>query len=151
MKRRTLLGCATGAVAATAGCLDAVPLLGGEPPLRLRTMRAEVEPPNAGPEEVTGPTDVTCQLGEDFVGEHPELGRMLRRASQQPVNEMVSTGIDQETGDDIVIGLEAYCERSGGLYFYEGDAYWISIVFTSEEGAIAHHAGDGHNHTHTIE
>lgn len=146
MKRRALLGSAAGALAATAGCLDALPVIGEERPLTLRTARVEPKPADADPADVTWPTNVTCQLPDEFVGAHPELERALREASDRPVNDWVTADITQETGDDIVLGLEANCATTGGLNFYRGEAYWISIRFKSEEAAAAHH-DDGHNHT----
>lgn len=150
MKRRALLGGATGALAATAGCLDAVPLLGGGAPLKLRTIRVDPEPAGADPENVTGPTDVTCELSGEFVADHPELERMLDEARDAETGEMRATGISREIGDDLVMDLEAYCERTGGIYFHDGDAFFVSVAFTEGEDAAEHHSGDDHDgHTHS--
>lgn len=150
MKRRALLGGVTGALAATAGCLDAVPLLGGGAPLKLRTMRVDPKPEGAGPANVTEPTDVTCELSAEFVADHPELERMLDEARDAETGEMRTTGISRETGDDLVMDLESYCERTGGLYFHDGDAFFVSVAFTDSGDAVDHHSGDGgDDHTHT--
>jgi len=137
MKRRAVLA-SLGAVgaAATAGCAS---VLGDEPPLRLRAMRAERDD-----------TDVRCELPEQFVAEHPKLETVLAQAADEPRHEWVSTGVSEDTGSDIVSGLESNCETVGGLYRYDGEWFFVSVEIVDDQLADDHHGGDGHddNHSH---
>lgn len=133
MKRRAVLGAA--GAAATAGCAG---VLGSDPPLRLRAMRAERDD-----------TDVRCDLPERFVANHPELESVLERARDQPRHEWVSTGVSEEVGSDVVSGLESRCETAGGLYRYDGEWFFVSVEIVDDQLAEDHHGGDGHDHTHT--
>lgn len=138
MKRRAVLaGLGAAGAAATAGCTD---VLGGEPPLRLRAMRAERDD-----------TDVRCDLSEQLVADHPKLESVLSRAADQPVHEWVTMGVSKETGSDVVTALESHCETAGGLYHYDGEWFFVSVEIVDDELAADHHGGDGHgdhNHSH---
>lgn len=140
MERRALLGGLAGVgLAWTAGCLGPVQGLVGGEPLELRVMRAS-----------EGDTDVTCDLPEPWVAARPELEALLDEAADAPKYEWRTTRISRAHGDRLVSALEARCARAGGLYFYEGEPFFVSVAFTSSEDAADHHAGDGHaGHNHT--
>ncbi len=136
MKRRAVLaGLGAAGVVATAGCAG---VLGSDPPLRLRAMRADHDD-----------TDVRCDLPGRFVANHPKLETVLSRAAEEPRHEWVAIGVSEDTGSAVVSGLESRCETVGGLYHYDGEWFFVSVEIVDEELAADHHGAGNGGHDHS--
>lgn len=138
MRRRTFLAMgATGLAGALAGCSNA---LGSSGEWRLRAMRAD---PDA--------TDHTCTLDQPFVDAHPNLESVLSAATDSPRGEWGDPiYLDAATGNELGADLSAYCEGGfRGLYFYDDDAFFVSLTdmhLGNGKGHDAPHGGSGHSH-----
>jgi hypothetical protein len=122
MQRRTVLagaaaGVGLGTVGAYAGGLF------DDPPFTLSVYNAK------GDE-----TDVTCDLPDGFLDDHPVLADLVAAAGDNPVSEPETAKITQDQAASILSDLSARCDTTGGLYAIRGEWYFISIQ------------GDPHSH-----
>lgn len=138
-RRRLVAALGSGALAAGTGCLDRLGL-GSEPPVRLRSTRAN------GDE-----TDITCRLDADVVAANPPLERVLTRAADREKGEWATVGVDESTAEAINEDLVAACERTRGLYRYDGQWFFVSMRFTSAGAHREYEQGGGHTHEGTTD
>jgi hypothetical protein len=120
MNRRAVLGGIAGlaSTALTAGCAGVL----GEKPLQVRATPAD------GDE-----TEVRCDLPAGVVEDHPALHDVLRMADDErgaADTDWVTRGVTRERGEAIRDALEGTCERTGGLYRWEGGWFFVSIRVT---------------------
>lgn len=132
MQRRTVLaGVAAGLGIGTLGAYG----LGvfDDPPFTLSVYNA------AGDE-----TDVTCDLPDGFLDDHPVVATLVDAVGDNPVTEPEQQKISRERAASILSDLESNCETTGGLYDIQGEWYFISI-----KGEPHSHSGDeDDDHTH---
>jgi hypothetical protein len=119
-RRRALGALASGALAATAGCLG---FLSGE------SVRVRVKRP---PEDRAAAAERHCAVEQSFVADHPVLERVLDAAATAPREEWVSTDIDRETGETLAADLRDHCEAVGGVYHYDGGNYVVRVEDSGE-------------------
>ncbi|GAD51995.1 hypothetical protein MBEHAL_0755 [Halarchaeum acidiphilum MH1-52-1] len=131
MRRRQYLAAGTtGLAGALAGCTGFDPF-GPSGEWKLRAMPAD---PNA--------SDYTCTLNDSFVSAHPHLKTVLSRARDGERGTWSDpVYLDAKTGNDLGTDLSEHCQGGfRGVYFYDGDAFFVSL--------IDRHPGNGKGHDH---
>lgn len=131
MERRTVLAGAAGALGMSTLGAYALGVF-DDPPFTLSVYNAE------GDE-----TDVTCDLPDGFLDDHPVVADLVEAVQGRPVTEPASEPISRERAASVLSDLESHCETTGGLYDIRGEWYFISI-----KGEPHGHDGDEDDHAH---
>ncbi|GGL28921.1 hypothetical protein GCM10009037_10800 [Halarchaeum grantii] len=137
MRRRQYLGAgAAGLASALAGCSGLSGMLGPSGEWKLRAMPADPEA-----------TEHTCELGESFVANHPDLETVLSRAAdgeRGTWSEPVYLGA--EAGNELGADLAEHCgDGFRGVYFYGDGSYFVSLADRNPGNGKGHDSGS-HEH-----
>jgi len=130
-RRRYLAAAGVGLAGALAGCGGVGGLLGPSGEWKLRATPAD---PDA--------TDHTCTLGESFVREHENLQTVLSRAQDGNQGEWSEpVYLSASAGNQLGADLSEHCDGGfRGVYFYDDEAYFVSLVDTDPTNDKGHGA-----------